>query len=63
MDIDVEHEGQKTKVTPPSQSGGVEEDMEVGGANSGGLASGEGGASSKGGNTAEGGASKGSKVS
>lgn len=62
MDIDVEHEGQKTKVTPPSQSGGVEEDME-GGANSGSSASGEGGASSKGGNTAEGGASEGSKVS
>lgn len=63
MDIDVEHEGQKTKVTPPSKSEGVEEDMEVSGANSGGSASGESGASSKGGNTAEGGASEGSKVS
>ena len=24
VDIDVEHKGQKTKVTPPSQSGGAE---------------------------------------
>lgn len=39
VDIDVEHEGHRTKVTPPSQSGGVEEDMETGGASSEGGAS------------------------
>ncbi|XP_071314450.1 sequestosome-1 isoform X2 [Trachinotus anak] len=31
VDIDVEHEGQRTKVTPPSQTGGVEGDVEVDG--------------------------------
>ncbi len=35
VDIDVEHEGQRTKVNPPSESGGVEKDMEVGGATEG----------------------------
>lgn len=29
MDIDVEHEGQRTKVTPPTQSGGGEGDEEM----------------------------------
>lgn len=29
MDIDVEHEGQRTKVTPPSQSGGAEGNVEM----------------------------------
>lgn len=62
VDIDVEHEGQKTKVTPPSQSG-VVEDMEVGGAISGSGASGVGGASSEGGANTEAGANEGSKVS
>uniref|UniRef100_A0A8P4K8R4 Protein ref(2)P n=3 Tax=Dicentrarchus labrax TaxID=13489 RepID=A0A8P4K8R4_DICLA len=42
VDIDVEHDGQRTKVNPPPQSGGAEGDMEIGGAN-------EGAASSKGG--------------
>lgn len=74
VDIDVEHEGQRTKVTPPSQSGSMEEDMEVAGAKSGGGASGEGEASSEGkasgegeasgeGGTSEGGTSEGAKVS
>ncbi|KAG7218140.1 hypothetical protein INR49_020591, partial [Caranx melampygus] len=31
VDIDVEHEGQRTKVTPPCQTGGVEGDMETDG--------------------------------
>lgn len=34
MDIDVEHEGQRTKVTPPSQSGGEEGDVEMDGGGS-----------------------------
>lgn len=34
VDIDVEHEGQRTKVTPPSQSGGVEGDVEMDGGGS-----------------------------
>ncbi|XP_078100547.1 sequestosome-1 [Sander vitreus] len=55
VDIDVEHEGKMTKVTPPSQSGGVKGD--------GGGASNEHGASNEGGANAEGGAnSEGSKV-
>lgn len=29
VDIDVEHEGQRTKVTPPTQSGGGEGDEEM----------------------------------
>ncbi|XP_041799831.1 sequestosome-1 [Chelmon rostratus] len=62
VDIDVEHEGQRTKVSPPSQSGGVEGDMERGGVSAGGGANDEGGASSEGGTNDEGGASKGSKV-
>ncbi|KAM9357272.1 sequestosome-1 [Symphorus nematophorus] len=52
VDIDVEHEGQRTKVTQtPSQSGDVDEEVQEGGTNT------EGGASS------EGGANEGSKVS
>lgn len=51
VDIDVEHEGNRTKVTPPPQTGGVKEDMETGGA------------SSEGGGSSEGRDSKGSKVS
>ncbi|XP_034038121.1 sequestosome-1 isoform X2 [Thalassophryne amazonica] len=39
VDIDVEHEGQRTKVTAPPQSGGAENDMEKYGANSNGGAS------------------------
>lgn len=39
VDIDVEHEGQRTKVNPPSQSGGNEKDMEMGGASKEGGAS------------------------
>lgn len=35
MDIDVEHEGQRTKVIPPLQNERGEEEM-VGGANDGG---------------------------
>lgn len=31
MDIDVEHDGQRTKVTPPSQSGGEEGNVEMDG--------------------------------
>ncbi|KAM8733355.1 sequestosome-1 [Acanthopagrus schlegelii] len=50
VDIDVEHEGNRTKVTPPPQTGGVKEDMETGGA------------SSEGGGSSEGRDSKGSKV-
>ncbi|KAI3351381.1 hypothetical protein L3Q82_020195, partial [Scortum barcoo] len=34
VDIDVEHEGQRTKVTSPSQSGGVEDNVEKGGTSS-----------------------------
>lgn len=56
VDIDVEHDGQKTKVTPPSPSGGLQEDMEVAGASMNGGNSSEGRAS-------EGRASEGSKVS
>ncbi|XP_030001796.1 sequestosome-1 isoform X2 [Sphaeramia orbicularis] len=41
VDIDVEHEGQRTKVTPPTQSDG---DVEMEGAEGGGGASQEGGA-------------------
>lgn len=63
VDIDVEHEGQRTKVTPPSQSGSMEEDMEVAGANSGGGASSEGKASGDGEASGEGGTSEGAKVS
>lgn len=37
VDIDVEHEGQRTKVTPPPQSGGVEGDVEMDGRGSGGA--------------------------
>lgn len=55
VDIDVEHDGQKTKVTPPPQSGEAGEDMEMGGANSE--------ACGKGGTTAAGGATQESKVS
>lgn len=50
VDIDVEHDGQKTKVTPPSPSGGLQEDMETAGA------------TMNGGSGSEGGASEGSKV-
>lgn len=31
VDIDVEHEGQRTKVTPPSQTGGAGCDVEMDG--------------------------------
>ncbi|XP_076595085.1 sequestosome-1 [Chaetodon auriga] len=62
VDIDVEHEGQRTKVSPPSQSGGVERDMETGGASGEGGANNGGGVSSEGGADSEGGASMGSKV-
>lgn len=34
MDIDVEHEGQRTKVNPPAQGGGAEGDVEMDGASS-----------------------------
>lgn len=51
VDIDVEHDGQKTKGTPPPQSGGEGEDMEMGGANS--ETCGEGGATATGGTTQE----------
>ncbi|XP_044060968.1 sequestosome-1 isoform X2 [Siniperca chuatsi] len=41
VDIDVEHEGQRTKVTPPSQSAGVERNMETdGGISEGGASEG-----------------------
>lgn len=63
VDIDVEHEGQKTKVTPPSQGGVVDEDMEVGVASSGSGASGVSKNSSEGGANTEAGANEGSKVS
>ncbi|XP_008302053.1 sequestosome-1 isoform X2 [Stegastes partitus] len=51
VDIDVEHEGQRTKVTPPSSSEGAEGDVEMDGA------------SSEGGGNGEDGANQGSKVS
>lgn len=35
VDIDVEHEGQRTKVTPPSKSGEVDGDVEMDGASEG----------------------------
>lgn len=63
MDIDVEHEGQKTKVTPPSQGGVVDEVMEVCVASSGRGASGVNKHSSEGGANTEAGANEGSKVS
>lgn len=50
VDIDVEHDGQKTKVTPPPQNG-EGGDMEVGGANSEACC--EGGATATGGTTQE----------
>ncbi|XP_038142580.1 sequestosome-1 isoform X2 [Cyprinodon tularosa] len=54
VDIDVEHEGQRTKVTPPTQNGAGEGDVEM---------DGEGGASSEGGTNMETSTSQGSKVS
>lgn len=52
VDIDVEHEGQRTKVTPPTQGGESKVDMGVtsdgGGASSGSGVNDVGGASSEG---------------
>ncbi|XP_023150551.1 sequestosome-1 isoform X1 [Amphiprion ocellaris] len=56
VDIDVEHEGQRTKVAPPTSGGGVEGDVEMD------RASSEGGASREGGASHEGGANQGPKV-
>lgn len=63
VDIDVEHEGQRTKVNPPSQSGSMGEDMEVGGASGEGGVSSDGKASGEGGASGDGGASEGANVS
>ncbi|XP_034722372.1 sequestosome-1-like [Etheostoma cragini] len=52
VDIDVEHEGKMTKVTPPSQSGGAEGDG--GGTNSEDVATKEGGGKVEGGASSEG---------
>lgn len=71
VDIDVEHNGQTSKVTPPPQSGGVEAEgaSTEGGANNVGGANNEGGDSTEDRSSTEGGASneggvstKGSKV-
>lgn len=43
MDIDVEHEGQRTKVAPPPQDGGEKGDVEMDGGSEEGGASSEGG--------------------
>lgn len=56
VDIDVEHEGQRTKVTPPTQSGGGEKDVEMSETSSENGTSSEGGASTKGGASNVGGA-------
>ncbi|XP_067454408.1 sequestosome-1 isoform X1 [Thunnus thynnus] len=57
VDIDVEHEGQRTKVTPPPQSRGAEGDVAMGGASGEDEANGGGGANEGGAN--EGGANEG----
>ncbi|MEQ2284591.1 hypothetical protein AMECASPLE_023282 [Ameca splendens] len=54
VDIDVEHEGQRTKVTPPTQSGDGQGDVKL---------DGEGGASNEGGTNIEGSTNQESKVS
>ncbi|TKS65036.1 Sequestosome-1 Protein kinase C-zeta-interacting protein [Collichthys lucidus] len=64
VDIDVEHEGQRTKVTPPPQGAASKIDMDVGGASDGGGVSGGSGANDVGGASSDGGASsEGLKVS
>lgn len=64
MDIDVEHEGQRTKVTPPPQGAASKVDMDVGGASDGGGVSGGSGANDVGGASSDGGtSSEGLKVS
>ena len=64
VDIDVEHEGQRTKVTKtPSQGGDVEEDMEVAGTNNEGRASSEGVTNDGGGANSEGVANGGGRAS
>nr|QKW91101.1 sequestosome 1 [Larimichthys crocea] len=64
VDIDVEHEGQRTKVTPPPQGAASKVDMDVGGASDGGGVSGGSGANDVGGASSDGGtSSEGLKVS